>query len=455
MSKRFQLLVSFLFIQHFYLSQSIEALDDPNAIQPTNQHLMDKIRYLENVIEKLEKKYDTLSGNVGARTCHELMSSDPTLDSGMYYIDPDGWNAGDSPIYVYCNKTSGVTRVLHDSQEKTNVGHCFDPGCYSRPVNYNASMRQMRALIQLSPACEQYIRYDCLSAVFVFNDVQYCWWNDRHGEPRYYWAGSKDNVHTCSCGNDGSCVEPTVLCQCDASAPLALFDEGYIDNKDHLPITGLNFGRTSASYSIGEHTLGPLQCYGSFQSSANGIPGSCADLWRGGETVSGLYQVKVSDGTIVTVFCDMTKLPEENGHQTLIGTNDIKSTLVFFTVARESNYNVANSVMPYQKVLLNVGNAMNIGTGIFTAPRHGIYFFAFTASTLSGDWAFGRISSSAGHSVIVEISPHNNGHASVGSAHMTVELKAADTVTTNLGAGYFYASSGHQISFTGYLIQEL
>ena len=88
---------------------------------------------------------------------------------------------------------------------------------------------------------------------------------------------------------------------------------GYITDKDHLPITRLNFGRTSVSASLGEHTLGPLRCLGSFQSSNNVIPTSCADLWRSGETVSGLYQVKANDGTIVTVFCDMSKLPEETG----------------------------------------------------------------------------------------------------------------------------------------------
>ena len=41
------------------------------------------------------------------RTCRELRASDPTLTSGMHWIDPDGQAVGDDPIYVYCNMATG------------------------------------------------------------------------------------------------------------------------------------------------------------------------------------------------------------------------------------------------------------------------------------------------------------------------------------------------------------
>jgi hypothetical protein len=41
------------------------------------------------------------------RTCHEAILGDPTLNSGMHWIDPDGQGVGDDPIYVYCDMTSG------------------------------------------------------------------------------------------------------------------------------------------------------------------------------------------------------------------------------------------------------------------------------------------------------------------------------------------------------------
>ena len=92
------------------------------------------------------------------RTCRETRAADPSLISGKYWIDPDGQGVGDDPIYVYCNMATGSTEILHDSELKTDVGNCADPGCYSKAVNYNSTMRQMTALVDLSNECHQSIR---------------------------------------------------------------------------------------------------------------------------------------------------------------------------------------------------------------------------------------------------------------------------------------------------------
>ena len=42
------------------------------------------------------------------RTCRELRAADPSLSSGMHWIDPDGQGVGESPIYVYCDMLSGM-----------------------------------------------------------------------------------------------------------------------------------------------------------------------------------------------------------------------------------------------------------------------------------------------------------------------------------------------------------
>lgn len=118
------------------------------------------------------------------RTCREVRISNPALASGMYWIDPDGQGVGDDPISVYCDMTSGKiflyltivtitldflkfvillgfkgsTSILHDSESPMNVGHCTNPGCYSRAINYNASTRQMAALTELSNECHQSVK---------------------------------------------------------------------------------------------------------------------------------------------------------------------------------------------------------------------------------------------------------------------------------------------------------
>ena len=46
------------------------------------------------------------------RTCRELRASDPTLTSGMHWIDPDGQGIGDDPIYVYCDMAKGTKFII-------------------------------------------------------------------------------------------------------------------------------------------------------------------------------------------------------------------------------------------------------------------------------------------------------------------------------------------------------
>ena len=41
------------------------------------------------------------------RTCRELRAVNPSLASGMQWIDPDGQGIGDDPIYVYCDMSTG------------------------------------------------------------------------------------------------------------------------------------------------------------------------------------------------------------------------------------------------------------------------------------------------------------------------------------------------------------
>ena len=48
------------------------------------------------------------------RSCAEARSADPTLQSDNYYVDPDGTNVGDEPIYVYCDMSTG--NMIHSTQ---------------------------------------------------------------------------------------------------------------------------------------------------------------------------------------------------------------------------------------------------------------------------------------------------------------------------------------------------
>ncbi|KAK4011381.1 hypothetical protein OUZ56_020495 [Daphnia magna] len=144
-------------------------------------------------------------------------------------------------------------------------------------------------MAHLSAQCHQSIKYECNYSPFLLNGVSYAWWNDKHENRRYFWAGSGNRAHICQCGIDGYCIDPAAKCNCDAVAPILLSDEGIVTNKHFLPITKLNFGRTQLPISSGVHTLGPFECSG--QVAVNRMPSSCEDLWKIGHTLSGLHSV--------------------------------------------------------------------------------------------------------------------------------------------------------------------
>ena len=59
---------------------------------------------------EISSKTTTRSGI--PRTCREAHLADPSLTSGMHWIDPDGQAVGDDPIYVYCDMISGIQRCF-------------------------------------------------------------------------------------------------------------------------------------------------------------------------------------------------------------------------------------------------------------------------------------------------------------------------------------------------------
>lgn len=45
----------------------------------------------------------SVARNMISRTCWEIHMANPSLPSGMHWIDPDGQGVGDDPIRVYCD----------------------------------------------------------------------------------------------------------------------------------------------------------------------------------------------------------------------------------------------------------------------------------------------------------------------------------------------------------------
>jgi hypothetical protein len=151
----------------------------------------------------------------------------------------------------------------------------------------------------------------------------------------------------------------------------------------------------------------------------------------------------------------------------------VKSTPVHFYVQRNSSFSPAGTPIPFELARVNEGNAMNLTSGIFTAPRPGIYFFSFTGNAVLsissypsyvklGVGLYLNYLNGAGliGTGLVEESNNGPNHETPLTLQSTLNLKSGDQVwvaMNNIGGGesaYLGDSSGHYNHFTGFMLQE-
>ena len=151
------------------------------------------------------------------------------------------------------------------------------------------------------------------------------------------------------------------------------------------------------------------------------------------------------------------------GFQKWIGFEDIISSPTYFYVQKSfPNFTQINTPIPFEVEKLNVGGAMNLQTGKFTAPRTGKYFFS-----LSGLGYFPASSSNqAMHLHLVKngsrIASAYSGSTSPGgmydtySLQSTLQLQVGEQIWVDISiisAGAYFNGNGYT-HFTGWLLQE-
>ena len=145
------------------------------------------------------------------------------------------------------------------------------------------------------------------------------------------------------------------------------------------------------------------------------------------------------------------------GFQTWIGQVDVKSSPVYFYVQRSTSFSTEGVAIPFEVTRLNAGNAMNAGSGIFTAPKPGIYFFSFSG--------VGSTKSYIGTELYLNGNLIGTGWAETESNYdhptftlqSTLQLNAGDQISLKLtsgGNGYLDDNGSHYTHFTGWLLQE-
>jgi len=112
--------------------------------------------------------------------------------------------------------------------------------------------------------------YVCVASTDL-NVPSWGWWVGRTNMIERYWGGSSPDSGKCACGLQSECKQSEAgersiyPCNCDAGlASIDVFDDGYIRDKDRLPVTQLHFGDTGliGDDKWGKHKLDALRCYG-------------------------------------------------------------------------------------------------------------------------------------------------------------------------------------------------
>jgi len=148
------------------------------------------------------------------------------------------------------------------------------------------------------------------------------------------------------------------------------------------------------------------------------------------------------------------------GYESVIGFNDLKTSSpgVSFYVQREPSYSSVLTVIPYEVEQLHIGGAMNLTSGIFTAPVNGRYHFSFTSYLYWSSFSTGSVVvylRLKGVSIAASYAQLPDGSGGNVPIVATLNLTEGDTVDTYLGySGSITGNIIKYIHFTGILLEE-
>ena len=138
----------------------------------------------------------------------------------------------------------------------------------------------------------------------------------------------------------------------------------------------------------------------------------------------------------------------------MIGFFDVKTLPVYFHAQKNKSYTAGNTIVPFEILRLNVGNAMST-SGVFVAPKSGKYFFAYSGisdggthvrvelhvKTDTADWKkVGQAFGQAGYQTF--------------SLQATIDLAKGNQIRLLLTEGQILDNENHYTNFVGHLLKE-
>jgi len=138
----------------------------------------------------------------------------------------------------------------------------------------------------------------------------------------------------------------------------------------------------------------------------------------------------------------------------IIGNVELKTKSVHFYVQRTTT-DEKPGMIPFQKEVLNLGGAMDLTTGLFTAPVNGVYHFEFAAlkdySTSSESYVHLVVNGKEFATSYAKDGTFFIGHSGISASLL---LKAGDKVGMEKPSGGFADWHHRYTHFTGWLVEQ-
>lgn len=137
-----------------------------------------------------------------------------------------------------------------------------------------------------------------------------------------------------------------------------------------------------------------------------------------------------------------------------IGNIEVKTKSVHFHILRNTSFSANQTIVPFEIERFNVGGAMDLKSGIFTAPLSGTYYFQFNGLKYGDNPCLG---------VYLDLNAGHVHYSFIGNASFflpisfgpSLQLKVGDKVKVRKGnCGALHDNRGQFTHFSGWLVEE-